>query len=288
MSIWDTPTTDTDLDDRQLAKQVPFVGQEQIKSQIEPFVENEKFPHVLLTGDPGLGKTQFGRWLAWRRQKPFYERLAPVKPEGLPPYGVLLLDEVHRQSDVESLFPVMDQGVLTVIAATTKPDKLDSAFRSRFLLTLRLREYGEKEIEEIIWVMAGYPNDAEPPILPEDHDDIGVLASAAHGNPRVAERIVRTAQGLDTWEPSEVLKAAQITADGLEADHFDYLATLRNASRPVGLGHVIDQTMLSEDAVKRVERLLMKKGHVELASNGRKLTLRGQQYVKLLEDEGVL
>jgi replication-associated recombination protein RarA len=89
---------------------------------------------VLLTGEPGLGKTQFGRWLAWRRQKPFFERLAPVKPESLPPYGVLLLDEVHRQSDVESLFPVMDKGVLTVIAATTKPDKLDSAFRSRFLL----------------------------------------------------------------------------------------------------------------------------------------------------------
>lgn len=287
MSIWDTPTTDVDLDERQLADKVVFIGQEQIKTQVEPFIEADQFPHVLLTGDPGLGKTQFGRWLAWRRQKPFFERLAPAKPESLPPYGVLLLDEVHRQSDVESLFPVMDRGILTIIAATTKPEKLDSAFRSRFLLSLRLREYKTDEIAEIIWSMAGYP-ETEPPILPEDEAAVNVLANAAHGNPRVAERLVKTAKGLDTWEPKEVLKAAQITADGLDADHFDYLTALNKAVRPVGLKYIVDQTMMSEDAVKRVERLLLNKGHVELAANGRRLTVRGQQYVRLLEDEGVI
>jgi Holliday junction resolvasome RuvABC ATP-dependent DNA helicase subunit len=280
MSIWDTPTTDVELDQRQLAEEVVFVGQEQIKNQVEPFIEAEKFPHVLLTGEPGLGKTQFGRWLAWRRQKPFFERLAPVKPESLPPYGVLLLDEVHRQSDVESLFPVMDKGVLTVIAATTKPDKLDSAFRSRFLLTPRLRFYWHEEIIEIINTMAG----GEGP----SRDIAHVLATASSGNPRIAERIVMTAQGLGTWEPKTVLRAAQITADGLSQDHFDYLKALQTVNRPVGLKHLVDQTMMSEDTVKRVERLLVSKGHVELASNGRKLTLRGDQYVSMLEDEGVL
>jgi Holliday junction resolvasome RuvABC ATP-dependent DNA helicase subunit len=280
MSIWDTPTTDVELDARQLADEVPFIGQTQIKSQVEPFIEAEKFPHVLLTGEPGLGKTQFGRWLAWRRQKPFFERLAPVKPESLPPYGVLLLDEVHRQSDVESLFPVMDKGVLTVIAATTKPDKLDSAFRSRFLLTPRLRFYWHEEIIEIINTMAG----GEGP----SRDIAHVLATASSGNPRIAERIVMTAQGLGTWEPKTVLRAAQITADGLSQDHFDYLKALQTVNRPVGLKHLVDQTMMSEDTVKRVERLLVSKGHVELASNGRKLTLRGDQYVSMLEDEGVL
>lgn len=280
MSIWDTPTTDVELDERQLADKVVFIGQDSIKTQVEPFMEADHFPHVLLTGDPGLGKTQFGRWLAWRRQKPFFERLAPVKPEGLPPYGVLLLDEVHRQSDVEVLFPVMDQGVLTIIAATTKPEKLDSAFRSRFLLSLRLRPYWHEEVIEIIEAMA----QGEGPTRDEAH----VLASAANGNPRIAERIVKTAQGLGVWEPKQVLRAAQITADGLEADHFDYLATLSNAVRPVGVKYIVDQTMMSDDAVKRVERLLVAKGHVELAANGRRLTVRGQQYVRLLQDEGVL
>jgi Holliday junction resolvasome RuvABC ATP-dependent DNA helicase subunit len=93
-----------------------------------------------------------------------------------------------------------------------------------------------------------------------------VLATASNGNPRMAERIVMTAQGLSTWEPKTVLKAAQITADGLSQDHFDYLKALQRVNRPVGLKHLVDQTMM----------------------NGRKLTLRGGQYVSMLEDEGVL
>lgn len=290
MSIWDTPTNKTVLDERQKADEVPFIGQEQIKVQVEPYLDEERFPHVLLTGDPGLGKTQFARWLAWRRQKPFFERLAPVRSEGLPPYGVLFLDEVHRQRDVESLFPKMEEGLLTVIAATTKPDRLDSAFKSRFLLTLRMRLYRNDEIEDIIYLMAGAPNDCEPPILPDqgDNDHISVLANAAQGNPRVAERIVRAAKGLDTWEPAEVLKAVQITADGISQDHFDYLKALNTLNRPVGRGQIADLALMSEDDVRRLERPLIEQGYVELSPSGRKLTVRGKQYVSLLEDEGVL
>ena len=290
MSIWDTPTDTELLDTRQHADEVVFIGQPQVKAQVEPFVKKEKFPHVLLTGNPGLGKTQFAKWLAWRREKPFYERLAPVRTESLPPYGVLLLDEVHRQRNVEELFPIMDKGVLSFVAATTKPDKLDSAFKSRFLITLRLRKYTTKEIEEIIWAMAGAPNDCEPPILPDqgDLDCINVLANAANGNPRTAERIVRAAQGLDTWEPETVLKAVQITADGLQQDHFEYLAALDSMNRPVGRSQLGEFAWLSDDEIKRVERLLVEKGYVELASNGRRLTVRGEQYVKYLRDEGVL
>ncbi len=56
---WSTPTTDDVLDERQKATdEVVFIGQERIKTQLEPFITTEKFPHVLLTGDPGLGKSQ--------------------------------------------------------------------------------------------------------------------------------------------------------------------------------------------------------------------------------------
>jgi len=277
MSIWTTPTTDEALDERQNADEVIFIGQDQIKAQVEPFIGVEKFPHVLLTGDPGLGKTQMAKWLAWKRQKPFFERLAPVKPEELPPYGVLLLDEVHRQSKVESLFPTMDKGVLTIIAATTKPDKLDSAFKSRFLISLRLRAYTDEEMVEIINAMAGE-------VVPT----ADVLASASGGNPRMAERMVRTAQGLDTWDVGTVLQSTQITADGLHKDHFDYLGALDMMSRPVGVKQLAELAWLSEADVKRVERVLIKKGWVELSTSGRKLTVRGEQYVRLLKDEGMI
>ncbi len=275
---WSTPTTDDVLDERQKATdEVVFIGQQRIKTQLEPFLTTEKFPHVLLTGDPGLGKSQLAKWIAWRRQKPSFERLAPVKAQDLPPYGILLLDEVHRQKHVEDLFPVMDKGILTVIAATTKPDKLDSAFRSRFLISLRLLPYAEDEMQRIIIYMAGGPMGS-----------LEVLASAAAGNPRTAERIVRTAEGLDSWDAEKVLEAVRIKADGLNDNHFDYLSALETIGRPAGIKQILDFAWISESDARSVERVLVAKGFVELTSSGRKLSTRGHQYVALLKDEGIL
>ena len=274
---WSTPTTDALLDERQQATEVVFLGQARIKTQIEPFMEAEKFPHVLLTGDPGLGKSQLAKWIAWKRQKPSFERLAPVKAQDLPPYGILLLDEVHRQKHVEELFPVMDKGILTVIAATTKPDKLDSAFRSRFLISLRLTPYSEEEMARIITYMAGGPMAS-----------LEVLASASAGNPRTAERIVSTAQGLDTWDAEAILEAVRIKADGLNDNHFDYLSALDTIGRPAGIKQILDFAWISENDARSVERVLVAKGFVELTSSGRKLSTRGHQYVELLHDEGIL
>ncbi len=273
---WSTPTTDAVLDERQQAEEVVFIGQQRVKTQLEPFMNAEKFPHVLLTGDPGLGKSQLAKWIAWTRKKPSFERPAPVKARDLPPYGILLLDEVHRQKDIEDLFPVMDKGLLTIIAATTKPDKLDSAFRSRFLISLRLLPYTEKEMAGIITYMAGGPMGS-----------LDVLASATAGNPRTAELIVKTAQGLDTWDAETILQAVRIK-DGLNDNHFDYLSALETIGRPAGIKQILDFAWISEADARSVERVLVTKGFVELTSSGRKLSTRGHQYVSLLRDEGIL
>lgn len=275
---WSTPTTDDVLDERQKATdEVVFIGQERIKTQLEPFMEAEKFPHVLLTGDPGLGKSHLAKWIAWRRSKPSFERLAPVKAHELPAYGILLIDEVHRQRDVETLFPIMDKGILTILAATTKPDKLDSAFRSRFLISHRLRLYNEDEMARIITYMAGGPMGS-----------LAILAKAAGGNPRTAERIVRTAQGLDTWDAETILESVRIKADGLNDNHFDYLTALQTIGRPAGIKQILDFAWISESEARSVERTLVERGFVELTPSGRKLSTRGLQYVELLKDEGIL
>ena len=275
---WSKPITDEVLDERQKATdEIVFIGQERIKTQLEPFMEAEKFPHVLLTGDPGLGKSQLARWIAWRRQKPSFERLAPVKAHDLPAYGILLIDEIHRQKDVETLFPIMDKGILTIIAATTKPDKLDSAFRSRFLISHRLRLYTEDEMARIITYMAGGPMDS-----------LAILAKAAAGNPRTAERIVATALGLDTWDAEKILESVRIKADGLNDNHFDYLIALQTIGRPAGIKQILEFAWISESEARSVERILVERGFVELTPSGRKLSTRGIQYVELLKDEGIL
>jgi Holliday junction resolvasome RuvABC ATP-dependent DNA helicase subunit len=236
-------------------------------------------PHVLLTGDPGMGKTQFARWLAHARGMPFFERMAPQKVTHLPPYGVILIDEVHRQRHPETLFPVMDEGLLTFVAATTKPEKLDSAFRSRFLLTLRLRHYSLAEMQTMITTMAGSTRIAKR--------HLEVLAHAAGGHPRTAEKIVRTAAALESYDPAHVLKAVQITADGLTVDHFDYLKALADASKPMGMSQLATSAYLTEEDAQRAERTLVSKGYVELTASGRTLTLRGGQYVEKLKEDGI-
>ena len=284
MSVWDTVTKIEDLDERQKAAEVAFLGQQHIKAQIEPFLDEERMPHILLTGDPGMGKTQMAKWLAWRRGKPFFERLAPVRATHLPPYGVLLVDEVHRQRHPESLFPIMDEGLLTFVAATTKPEKLDSAFRSRFLLTVRIRHYSLVEMVQIIASMAGDEALEEAGATAEQLD---VLAHAASGHPRTAEKIVRTAKALGTFAPSEVLKAVMITADGLTVEHFDYLQALDTLGKPTGLNQLTITAGLLEEEAQAAERTLVSKGYVELTASGRTLTIRGRQYVDKLRADGI-
>lgn len=281
MSVWDTVTETKDLDERQKAGEVPFIGQQHIKDQIEPFLGEDKMPHILLTGDPGMGKTQFARWVAWRRQKPFFERMTPLKATHLPPYGILLADEVHRQNHPEQLFPIMDRGLLTFVAATTKPEKLDSAFRSRFLFTIRLKRYSLDEMMQVVSSMAA-GSEWEVP-----EEQCRVLASAANGHPRTAEKIVKTAVALGTFDPGKVLRAVRITADGLGDDHFDYLAALDVASKPMGLNQLSMASWLTEDELLRIERTLIEKGFAELTPSGRTLTLRGKQYVDKLKEDGI-
>lgn len=281
MTIWTTPITDAMLDEQQEADEVPFVGQEQLKQQVEPFLDQDQFPHVLLSGDPGLGKTQFARWIAWKRGRPFYERLAPVTPDELPPYGVMLIDEVHRQRNIEILFPTMDAGLLTLIAATTKPEKLDAAFRSRFLLNLYLRPYTEPEITEMMTLLGG--EEAQPYL-----EHMPTLARASGGNPRQASLITRTAQALGSWHPEDVLRHAQVTADGLSYDHWAYLNALSRMNRPTGIDQLAILARVDPDDLKRAEGLLMKLGLIELRVSGRKLTLRGEQYVKVLKQNGLI
>lgn len=276
-SIWNTTTTQELLDERQKAEEVPFIGQQHAQDQIRPFLKNEHFPHLLLIGDPGLGKTQFAKWVAWMRDKPFFERIAPIKPQNMPAFGVMLLDEIHRQNNVEDLFPAMDRGMLSILAATTKPNQLDAAFKSRFLITLKFRPYTQSEMVEIIMAMSeGEASQGDP----------DTLASASAGNPRVAERIVKAAQGLGTWNTEEVLKSVRINADGLSAEHFEYLAALDRLGRPTGVEQMSVMMMSTADQVKQLERHLMGMSLVELRSQGRALTVKGAQYVALLKAEG--
>ena len=250
-----------------------YFGQEAVKEQIDPFLDRyEAFPNTLILGMPGMGKTRLAKWIANIREQPFLEVLCPVNPDDLPYEGIVLLDEAHGQRKPEFLFERMGMDTMTVIAATTRPEMLDAAFKSRFLLQLHLTRYDRKAMVEMA-----------QSILPMNDESADLYASASAGNPRQLERILEVAKELGYEDHEGVLRACRITADGLTEYHLRLLEALQRAGRPVGLSTLASMLYSDEQSVREHEQLLIDEGLLDLRSNGRTLSREGKKVVKRLE-----
>lgn len=251
-----------------------FFGQEEAIGQIRPFLSRKAdFPNTLILGEPGIGKTRLARWIADQRAEAFEEVLCPAKPEDIPDFGIVLLDEVHRQKHPEWLFPTMENATVTILGATTRPEQLEPAFASRFFLTLYLTRYSDSAMREL----AQY-------LLPDANEEsVAMYASASAGNPRQLERIAAVAEQVGVNDMETVLSTCRITGDGLTEVHLRLLRTLARGNRPMGLSTVASMLYLDEDTVKQHERLLIEADLIELRSNGRVVTRAGKHYLGVLE-----
>jgi len=251
-------------------RQLMFFGQEEVLGQVAPFVKRKAaFPHTLILGEPGIGKTRLARWIANQRGEVFEEVMSPAKPEDLPRVGIVLLDEIHRQNRPEWLFPTMESATVTILGATTRPEQLEPAFASRFFLKLYLSRYSEEAMVEMTKFLIPKANE----------DSVDIYAGASAGNPRQLERIVAVAKELGANNVEEVLSTVRITGDGLTDIHLRLLKALRKGNRPMGLNTIAVILYLDESTVKQHERLLIEYDLIELRSNGRQITRAGKQYL---------
>jgi Holliday junction DNA helicase RuvB len=198
-----------------------YVGQEQVKAQLEIFVQaavrrGEALDHALIFGPPGLGKTTLANILASELGVNLRQTSGPVLERpgdlaalltNLQPRDVLFIDEIHRLSPVveEVLYPAMEDFQLdimigegpaarsiklalqpfTLIGATTRAGLLTSPLRDRFGIVQRLEFYTVGELEKIVARSAGILG------VPTDADGAQRIAQRSRGTPRIANRLLR-------------------------------------------------------------------------------------------------
>jgi Holliday junction DNA helicase RuvB len=202
-------------------KLADYVGQEQVKAQLEIFVKaavkrGEALDHALIFGPPGLGKTTLANILASELGVNLRQTSGPVLERpgdlaalltNLQPRDVLFIDEIHRLSAVveEVLYPAMEDYQLdimigegpaarsiklalqpfTLIGATTRAGLLTSPLRDRFGIVQRLEFYTTPELEKIVTRSSGILG------VPIDADGANRIAQRSRGTPRIANRLLR-------------------------------------------------------------------------------------------------
>lgn len=283
-----------------------FIGQEALKERllknIKAAVKDGRAPsHMLLTAQPGSGKTTLARLVSRRLGVPLETFTSPVEFKTIVRLlvqdefsGVLLLDEFHRMkpSEQEDYLTLIENGYiefrsekyqvgwLMVIAATTEKRKIIKPLRDRFPFKPEMDEYTDEELARILAGMnarLGFEMAAE---------DLSVLAKAAIRTPRRARDFAFAARDLrilaDGQVPTadEVLDHLRVDPYGLGMEHWKYLEVLQKLGGQAGLRPIA--SMMSEDpsVVEDIEKVLIEQDLIRYGKSGRELRTAAYERIR--------
>ncbi len=300
----------TDIDTSQYpSRWSQYIGQERAIRQLKTAAVSARkrrvpLPHTLIAHpSPGIGKTA----LAYLAGETMGKRCKVVTVQGRVTAGdarfhmsamsdgdILFIDEAHQMGKkAEWLLPYLQDGHLigpfgpetyaavTVIAATTNPELLPAAVRSRFPLQPQLTDYTDVEGQKIAALMArSVLGDLPRPT----RNVLTLLASAANNNPRTMRMILTNVRDLavaegapadGNYDLSEPLAWAGVTSDGLSSTAEAYLSVMTEYGGQAGAALLKER--LDVPDLRPVERLLADKGLVARTRGGRVLTQSGIQ-----------
>lgn len=291
-----------------------FIGQDKIKRSIEVSIvatkkRKEAFPHILLYGGSGLGKTTLANIIAKEYGKKMYTFLAPALENHYDVYDVIrdigkgqfvFIDEIHAlpKKLQEAFFVVMTDFKLeyytgywdkvnpfTLIGATTNLGDLANPFRERFGFMIQLEAYTVEEIGRIINI------NVKRNKLKVTPDAIKMIANSSRKNPRTANRLLQRCRDTQTYNSSkdistdtveETLSNLQIDENGLTTSDLLILNTLTKQfdTKPTGIKSLALSTNLDIKAIELVyEPMLLELGLLERTPKGRLVTEKGVAYI---------
>lgn len=304
-----------------------FIGQRQAKRQLLVAATSARMrgascEHVLLkAGAPGVGKTTLGLLMAAELGKSMQvvsgkinAAQARILLSDMQDGDVLFYDEIHTavaggKAAAESwLLHLLENGVImgptgpeeqpkiTVIGATTDAGRLPENILSRFTCVPNLIEYDEMDAAQICAGMA-FRIFGDLHLIPPNMDVTLKIVGAANRNPRTIRTVLINLRDLAVAESltpedgeydiTEPLEWIGLTLDGLTQQAQDYLLALKRDFGGVAGLTAIKDRLREPGGVAYTERLLMDKGYVGMAGNGRTLTASGIKRAKQIEREEV-
>jgi len=300
-----------------------YIGQEKLKKNLQIMIEaakqrGETPDHILLYGNPGLGKTTVSHLIAREMNVEIKTTSGPaVEKAGdlasiltnLNPGDVLFIDEIHRLNKIceEVFYPALEDFKLnlvlgkgpmartmemslprfTLVGATTRLALLSSPLRNRFGATFQVGFYKNEDIEKIILHSSQILNVAIEPQAVE------IIARSSRYTPRVANRLLKRirdfaqveADGKITAKTARAaLEFLEIDEKGLEPGDRKIIETIidKFSGGPVGLKTLAAATSEEEDAILDIyEPYLMQLGFIERTSKGRVATKVAYQHLGL-------
>ena len=298
-------------------------GQPKVQKMLQIYIKaaqikKESFPHTIITGQSGCGKTATANVIAHELGYGFKAFSGPAINDkkvideillNLKENDVLFIDEIHRLNPAveEILYPAMedfqldliigegpaarsvkiDLSKFTLVAATTRLGLLTTPLRDRFGIPVRLNFYTLEELESIVRRGARLMG------LGMTDEGAREVARRSRGTPRIAGRLLRRVRDF-----AEVARAEAVTrqiadealnrlnVDNMGLDQLDrrYLTmiAMNFGGGPVGIETIAAGLSEPRDAIEDIiEPYMIQQGFIQRTPRGRVLTANAWRHLGL-------